>query len=195
MKYRQENKDRFMRPLISPAVRSPIGLSFWNLVEVYVLATIRRKHEVSMPKVRRALEFVQKELGRKRPLIEQEFLTDGVSLFVEQYGSLVNASQSGQEAMKNVLRDSLLRIERDDRGLALRIYPWLREPGTEPRLVEIDPFRASGRLVIAATGIPTEAVAERFRAFESVEDLAADYGVGVEAIQAALRWEQCALAA
>ena len=193
--YRTDGRERVMHPLIAPASRSPLALSFWNLIEVYVLATIRRKHEVSMPKVRKALAYVKKELGRDRPLIEQEFLTDGVNLFVERYGSLISASEHGQEAMRNVLRQSLERVERDDRGLALRLYPWLHEPGSEPRVVEIDPNRSFGRLVIARTGIPTEAVAERFRAGESIADLAADYGLGNEQIETALRWEQCGLAA
>lgn len=193
--YRSGGQDKFMRPLIAPAKASPLTLSFWNLVEVYVLATIRRKHEVSMPKVRSALGYVKHELGVPRPLIGQDFFTDGVHLFVERYGKLINASKHGQEAMESVLRESLERIERDEKGLALRLYPWLHEPAREPRLVEIDPFRAAGRLVIAKTGIPTEALAERWRAGETIEELAADYDLQKDQIEAALRWEQCGLAA
>lgn len=195
LKYQQGGQQKFMRPLIAPAQSKPLTLSFWNLVEVYVLATIRRKHEVSMPKVRTALSYVKNELGVSRPLIGQDFFTDGAHLFVERYGKLINASKHGQEAMESVLRSSLERIERDEQGLALRIYPWLHEPATEPRVVEIDPFRAAGRLVIANTGIPTEALAERWRAGESIEELAADYDLKKDQIEAALRWEQCGLAA
>jgi uncharacterized protein (DUF433 family) len=193
--YRKGDRQRFMQPVIEPATRSPLALSFWNVVELYVLATIRRRHEVSMHEVRRALAYVREKLGKDRPLIDEEFLTDGVSLFVERYGDLINASASGQNSMQMVLRESLDRIERDDRGLALRVFPWLREPASEPRAVEIDPFRASGRLVIAHTGIPTEAVAERFRAGEKIAELAADYGLNIDQIETALRWEQCGLAA
>jgi len=49
--------------------------------------------------------------------------------------------------------------------------------------------------VIAHTGIPTEEVAERFRAGEKIAALAADYGLEVDQIETALRWEQCGLAA
>lgn len=193
--YRSGGQEKFMRPLITPAQPTPLTLSFWNLVEVYVLATIRRKHEVSMPKVRTALGYVKHELGVSRPLIGQDFFTDGAHLFVERYGKLINASKHGQAAMESVLRESLERIERDEKGLALRLYPWLHEPGSEPRVVEIDPFRAAGRLVIAKTGIPTEALAERWRAGETIEELAADYDLPKDQIEAALRWEQCGLAA
>jgi len=182
------------RPLITPAQREPPTLSFWNLVEIYVLASMRRQHRVSMPRVRTALRFVRSNLGHDRPLIEQAFLTDGASLFVEHYSRLINASQDGQSAMSAVLRESLERIERDPRGLALRLYPWLNAP-SEPIAVEINPERAGGRLVVAHTGIPTQAIAERFRAGESVDELAGDYAIKRDQVETALRWEQCALAA
>ncbi len=100
--YRKGDRQRFMQPVIEPARRSPLALSFWNVVELYVLATIRRRHEVSMHKVRHALACVREEMGKQRPLIDEEFLTDGVSLFVERYGHLINASASGQKAMQVV---------------------------------------------------------------------------------------------
>ena len=52
-------------------------------MELCVLASMRRAHHVSMPRVRRALAYVAKNKGLERPLIEQDFLTDGVDLFVE----------------------------------------------------------------------------------------------------------------
>jgi uncharacterized protein (DUF433 family) len=93
-----------------------------------------------------------------------------------------------------VLKGALRRIDRDREGHALRIYPWLREPA-EPRFVELDPARAFGRLVIADTSVPTESLAERFRAGDSVDVLAEDYHLDRAKVEAALRWEQCALAA
>lgn len=190
---------RRMKPLFRPARAKPPTLSFWNVVEVYVLASMRRHHEISMPRVRRALDFVSTRLDVERPLLEQQFLTDGADLFVDRYlvdhdRGLINVSASGQAALREVLKGSLRRIERDEEGLALRIYPWLREPG-EPRLVELNPARAFGRLVIADTSIPTESLAERFRAGDSVDVLAEDYHLERTQVETALRWEQCALAA
>lgn len=175
-------------PVIRPAVaRSPL-LSFWNLVEAYVLAGIRRDHRVSLQKVRKALSYVERELDLKRPLIEQEFLTDGIHLFVETYGELVNASQAGQVSMRKMLEESLRRVDRDPKGLAERLFPWSRVP-SEPRQVEIDPRRAFGKLVIAGTGVPTEVIAERLRAGDSLKHLARDYRLTTDQVEAALRWE------
>lgn len=167
--------------------RPPL-LSFWNLVEVYVLAGLRRHHEVPLQRVRKALRYVEREMDTARPLIEQEFLTDGVDLFVGEYGRLVNVSREGQIAIRALLEASLQRVERDPQGLAQRLFPWSREP-TEPRAVEIDPRRAFGKLVVAGTGIPTAIVADRLRAGDSLEHLARDYNLTLDQVGAALRWE------
>src|SRR2546430_13572103 len=49
--------------LFTPAQRSPLTLSFSNLVESFVLASMRRVHGISMQRVRKALRFVGRELG------------------------------------------------------------------------------------------------------------------------------------
>jgi uncharacterized protein (DUF433 family) len=71
----------------------------------------------------------------------------------------------------------------------VRFYPWLNEP-TEVRAVEIDPDRAFGRLVLVGTGIPTQAIAERFAEGDDVDVLARDFELDEAKIQEALRWEQ-----
>ena len=167
--------------------RPPL-LSFWNLVEAYVLAALRRRHRVPLQRVRKALRFVERELDTPRPLIEQEFLTDGLDLFVEYYGKLVNASRAGQTEIRSLLEASLERVERVPKGLAERLFPWAREPG-EPREVEIDPRRAFGKLVVAGAGIPTAIIAGRLRAGETLGHLARDYNLKLDQVGAALRWE------
>lgn len=176
------------RSVITPAQTAPPVLSFWNLVEAYVLAGITRHHRVPLRSVRRALNYVEEQSGLDRPLINQDFLTDRRSLFVEQFGRLVNASKQGQVAMRRLLDASLERIERDPQGLALRLFPWSGGP-EEERAVEIDPRRSFGRLVIAGTGVPTAVIAGRMRAGESIEHLARDYKLPQSKIEAAVRWE------
>src|SRR6185437_5767059 len=58
--------DRGLKPLFTPAAKSPLMLSFNNLVEAFVLASIRRIHGVSMQRVRKTLRFVAEELGVDR---------------------------------------------------------------------------------------------------------------------------------
>lgn len=174
--YTTQQGRRRAAPVVTPASRDPLELSFWNLVECSVLATIRTRHDVSLQRVRKALDFVGKRLGKRRPLIEQDFSTDGVSLFVERYGELVDATADGQSAMREVLAASLTRIDRDAAGLAMRLFPWRRSPN-EPRLVAVDPQIAFGRPVLVSTRVPIDVVLERFQAGDSIAHLADEYSV------------------
>ncbi len=185
--YRTSAGTRRAQPVVKPASTSPLGLSFWNLVECSVIAVIRRTHRVSLQKVRRALNYVSKELGKPRPLIEENFSTDGVDLFVERYGKLISASQAGQLALRELLEASLTRIERDEAGLAARLFPWSHRPD-EPRVVSVDPRVSFGRPVLIGTGIPIESILGRFRAGDTLDDLAADYRVRIDSILDLVRW-------
>jgi uncharacterized protein (DUF433 family) len=182
--------------LIVPAQGSPPVLSFLNLVEAFVLSAIRREHEVSMQRARKALAFVGRDLGVKRPLVTKEFKTDGVDLFVEHYGTLLNASQGGQQTLlKDALEGHLKRIEWDGSGLAERLFPLARsERVSQPRAIVIDPKMGFGRPVLAGTGIRTEIVIGRYLAGESAPELAKDYGVKPELIEDAVRLESRAAA-
>lgn len=53
----------------------------------------------------------------------------------------------------------------------------------------IDPALSAGRPVITGTGLATEVIAERFKAGESVSDLAKDYERKEAEIEEAIRCE------
>jgi len=178
------------RALFKPATRAPLTLSFSNLIEAFVLASMRRVHGISMQRVRKALRFVGDELGYARPLIHTSFRTDGMSLFVQHADRLLNVSAEGQAVLREVLDASLARIDWEG-DLATRLYPWVRGIGlaNQPRTIVVDPRRGFGQPVIAGTGIEARIVAERYRAGESVRLLAKDYGVETEKIEDAIRCE------
>ena len=56
-------------------------------------------------------------------------------------------------------------------------------------MVVIDPRLSAGRPVIAGTGLTTQIVAERYKAGESIGELARDYERGNEEIEEAIRCE------
>jgi len=166
-------------------------LSFMNLVEIHVLDAIRRKHKVSLPKVRSAIQFLQEHIpGSKHPLADQQLAAYGANLFMEMYGVLVNVSQHGQIAMRELIQLYLKRIDRNPAGIPIRLYPFTRRDEVEgPRVVVIDPLISFGRPVLVGTGIPTAVLAERFKAGESIEELADDYQRERLEIQEAIRCE------
>ena len=111
-------------------------LSFQNLVEAHVLGAIRRQHGVSLQRVRKALRFVQRKIQQPHPLITVEFQTDGVDLFVkESSGRLINASGAGQTEIDEAIRKSLARIDRDEEGVASRLFPFVRGTEGEPKVI------------------------------------------------------------
>jgi uncharacterized protein (DUF433 family) len=178
------------QPLIEPAQVSPLILSFANLVELHVLSAIRRKHLISMPRVRRSLDYVQCELNLTRPLADRRFKTDGVDLFVDHYGHLINASEQGQMAMKQLLGAALVRVEWDNAGQPVRLFPYTRkEPTDSEGLIMIDPSVSGGRAVIRGSRIAVEVIAERYKAGESICELAQDYGREQNEIEEAIRCE------
>lgn len=193
--YPVQGRQRSSKPLIE--LDDPKGqyLSFLNLVEAHVLAAIRRRYGVRLPKVRGALDYVRREFDVPRPLIDQAFQTDGLDLFVERYGKLINASRQGQQAMKEIMSVYLQRIERDTRGLPIKLYPFTRDtesdaaPKSDPRLVVITPGVSFGRPVIAGTGIPVSAIYERYKAGDSISDLARDFRLEPDAVEEAIRCE------
>lgn len=185
------------RPLIELPERSltrPTLLSFINLVELHVLAAIRRTHRVTMPKVRQAIRYL-KEIdpsvtAQRHPLISHELETNGLDLFIERYGRLVNISRSGQLAMREVLEAALHRIVRDVHRVPIKLYPFTRtDVHDAPTTIVIDPWLAAGRPVIDGTGLATQIIAERYKAGESVSQLAADYERSESEIDEAIRCE------
>ncbi len=178
------------RPLIRLAQHEPRLLSFINLVEAHVLDAIRHQHRVPLRTVRAALEYVAREFSARHPLAQQQFETDGVNLFIQKVDKLINVSQDGRLAMRELLKTHLRRIEHDEAGLAIRLYPFTRpEHAQQPRVVVIDPRMSFGRPVIAGTGIATTAIAERYLAGESVVELAKDYGRELSEIEETVRCE------
>ncbi|PYL74234.1 MAG: hypothetical protein DMF26_11670 [Verrucomicrobia bacterium] len=190
MSYGRDSVRKFFKPVIHPAAKSPVALSFINLIEAHVLAAIRRQHRVDMPAVRRAINFLERESGSAHPLADYKFETNGIDLFIQHYGQFISVSQGGQIAVRDLLKAHLKRIERDERGIPVKLYPFTRFGlADEPRNIVIDPFISFGKAVITGTGVSTDIVAERFKAGESADELASDYGCAREKIEEAIRCE------
>lgn len=188
--YPTEKGLRHFEPIIAlPDPKKPL-LSFVNLVETHMLDAIRREHNVPLHKVRTALRYIKRQFPSEHPLADQSFETDGSNLFIEKLGQLINVSQEGQLAMRELLDAHLRRIERDPSGLAVRLYLFTRKRTTqEPKVVVIDPMISFGKPVLAGTGIPTAVIAERYKAGESMDELAGDYGRERSEIEEAIRCE------
>ncbi len=113
-----------------------------------------------------------------------------MELFVDHYGGLINANRQGQMEMKEMIGNALVRVEWDDEGQPVRLFPYTRkEPSDSANLIMIDPSVSGGRAVIRGSRIAVEVVAERYKTGESIHDLAQDYGRDPDEIEEAIRCE------
>src|SRR5262245_3190374 len=192
-RYLTEAGERFFRPLVAVADARGRRLSFRDLTELHILGALRREHQIRMPAVRRAIDYLRKLFGDDHPLSAEQMLTDGKDLFIERYGHIVSVSQQGQMALKAVLDLYLKRIERDKAGAPVRLYPFTRSQIEDaPRSVVIDPHVQFGQPCLRGTGIPTAVIVERYKAGDSIQTLTKDYRRTAHEIEEAIRYEAAA---
>jgi uncharacterized protein (DUF433 family) len=179
---------KFFAPVIDLPDKKIGLLSFFNLVEAHVLSAFRRTHEIELRKIRSAMKYVRARFGCGHPLIDQRFETDGARLFIEKLGVLVDASAQGQIVM-DTIRPYFKRLEFSG-DTVVRLYPFTRRTIEDsPMSVFIDPRYSFGRPSLARSHVPTAVIADRYKAGDSVEDLAKDYGCEPLDIQEGLRCE------
>lgn len=180
-------------PLIKPADRTHVLLSFNNLVEAHVLRALRTTHGSPIPQIRTAINYASRELGIERLLLSEELQTSAGDLFLSRLGQLINLSRSGQLAMRKMLEGHLRRVERDLSGMPLRLLPFVStEDGNAPRLITIDPAIGFGRPILSSRGIATSTIVERIDAGEEVAAVAEDYGVTSDEVTEAVIYERAA---
>lgn len=191
-KYPIVKGERFFVPLVEIADPELKRLSFLNLIEVHVLNAIRRTHNIALPKVRQALDYLRKQLHLSRPLADQQFETNGVDLFVTYYGRLMNITQPGQYAMRELIGEYLKLVRRDPHGVPVRLFLFPSHSGRRDRKppIVIDPRVSFGQPVLAGTGIRTSVLAQRFDAGDTIPQLAKDYGRPDAQIEEAIRFER-----
>ncbi len=180
----------FREGVLLPPDSDAEQLSFWNLAEAFVLKALREEHRMSLQRIRTAVVELREQYPQvSHPLAQLDLAVLNRDLYADREGLLVDASRGGQLGIRRVLELYLARIERDARGAA-RLFPFTR-PAVEgaPRAVAIDPTVSFGRPVIAGTSIPTAVLHERWKAGDSITDLAEDYDRPVAEIEEALRYE------
>ncbi len=183
-------------PVIRAAAKHPRSLSFMNLLECHMLASMRSLYDLRLPKIRRAVAHLNKTSGFKHPLIEQPLYTNRIDVLIKEIDKLVNLSRGGQLVIPEIVEAHLERVEYDKEIGVFRFYPFVRErSASEPKFIVINPALGFGKPVIAGTGISTAVIASRFNARESVPDLAKEYGLEEREIEEAIRWETRAVAA
>jgi uncharacterized protein (DUF433 family) len=188
-------------PLTTVYSRRPLLLSFKNLVELFVLESLREIHDIGLPRIRRSVEELRIEKPSKYPLADYQLATRGQKIYLEGDGDeLINLTASGQHAFKAILDPFLKRVERDHEGIARKLFPFTsrqhqQNPDQAPRVVVIDPNIAFGMPVLVDSRISTAFLMSRRNGGASVSRLARDYGRSESEIAEAISLEEAKAAA
>ena len=166
-----------------------------------MLKAVRRKHFVHMDKVRDAIEDLRQTHHTDHPLADVDLLAGGRDLWTDRE-QLLNLTMGKQVAME-FLKIHLKRIDRNIKGTATRLFPFVVNPirvgkmviEQDSKVIAIDPYVSFGRPIIDGTGIPTDAIADRFWGGDSIDDLAKDFEISKSSIEYALRYENAQSAA
>ena len=166
---------------------SPV-LTFADLIEIRFLDAFRQKG-VSTKALRIASQRAKELLGRHHPFSTQIFMSDGRTILAEI------TKETGDKALLDILRDQFVF----EKVIGSYLYSGLdfnelKEPARwwpigKDRAVVIDPRRAFGAPIIAKSGVPTKILNSAINAEKSVEFIAKWYGVAIDEVMDAVKFE------
>lgn len=175
-------------PVLKPASLSAKLLSFDNLVEAYVLRQFRHRDNINLRHIARAIEYARDELGIEKPLLEDNLIRVGKSIFLEKAGEFVGLSDPGQLLLPHAGK-LFERIEYVDDAIAA-IFPGTRDDIEDsPRIISISPSFSFGKAVVDRTKVPTDVIRDRYMNGDTIDDLVDDYECERSEIEEAIRAE------
>jgi uncharacterized protein (DUF433 family) len=164
-----------------------VYLGFRDLMEVRVADAFISRN-LSPQKVRRAIEIASELIGDERPLSTRRFRTGGRTVFLQvaredDADELIDLFKR-QYAFLKIIEPSLSTIDFDGAGLPARWWPM----GKRGHIV-VDPARAFGQPIEAASGVPAATLAAAVEAEGSAEAAASLWAVPINSVRRALEFQ------
>ncbi|MGW5851133.1 DUF433 domain-containing protein [Streptomyces sp. NPDC055254] len=166
---------------VEPLRTEQPSVPFIAVAEAHVLRSLRSLG-LRMSEIREAAAAVRDAFDTPYGLVSKRIATDGVDIFVEHGFGDLRRARDGQAPIHEVVSGYLryLNWENDDdfpSSLRLRQYP-------EAVPVVIDPRFGHGRPVVAANRVAVHAITDLWEAGESIEDIAYDFDMTPEQVDA-----------
>lgn len=171
---------------IFPRAGRSATVPFVGFAEAYVLSALRHAG-VPMQRIRPAVARLSEEFGLEHALASQRVYTDGGELIFDYASAsdddaLLTVVRTGQEHLTEVIRGYLKRISYGGDGWAEQI----QLPAYAADVI-VDPDRAFGQPLVIHGGARVEDLVDRFRAGDSVSDIAEDFGVPQDDVEDVIR--------
>ena len=182
--YQSAAGERVRKPPVGKT-DSSVGaaVSFADLIEVAAIRGLLAL-DLTLPQIRKVVMNCRKRFESERPLLTHRFRVGGGDVFVEGSQELVDVLHGPRTAWSEVLDPFLATIDYQD-GWAQRWWP----AGRSSQVV-LDPQFGYGLPVVDGTGVRTEILVERGDAGDSIDQIAADFGVSTESVRDALKYER-----
>jgi uncharacterized protein (DUF433 family) len=169
------------------AARHYPSIPFIGLAEGFVVLAFRRAG-VSLQHIRKAVAVLEREVGLEHALASQRLFTDGASVLYdyaedEHDEELLTHVVTQQRVLADVIRDYLRLITYGSDGWPEKLI----SPATSRPVVVADPERSFGQPIFIRGGVRVEDVLDRWRAGESLAEVAEDFGVPPEDVEDILR--------
>lgn len=187
--HNRRRRSAAVEPLIRATATSGL-ISFNNVVEAHVLLAFRSRDLTRMAAVGRAIASAEASLGVERLLLQPELCGSGQDVLFDRVAQLLKLSRSVEFAMRHTLTASLNRLDRDDDGLPVRLYPLMPLGSADHRGIVIDPNVASGRPTVAGSEVETAVLAGRIDAGEELQAVADGCGLDVAQVMDAVVYER-----
>ena len=160
------------------------AVTFVDLMEVATIDKLRKKG-FNFKQIRKINATARFYLRKPRPLVTETFKVKGRDIFVDEgFGILVNVGyEAGMQAWDEILDPFLDTVEYEGE-IVRRWWPLGKEFA-----VLVDPDYGFGLPVVEGVGVRTEIIAERYRAGDSIDEIAYDFDVTPKQIDDALQWE------
>jgi uncharacterized protein (DUF433 family) len=174
---------------VLPEKRGWPSVPFIAVVEAYVLRALRDLG-LRKDKIREAAAEVRRTLGTPYALATKRIMTDGVDIFVHYADDDMARVGDGQRPFREMIDGYLHYIDWDARDgfastLRLRQYPDIAP-------VIIDPRFGWGAPVVASIKVPVDAVVNLWLAGESLENVAYEYDLTRDQVEAICRTARAA---
>lgn len=160
------------------------SIPFVGLTEGLVVAAFRRAG-VSLQHIRRAVDVLNAQIGIAHALASRRLYSDGASVLYD-YAERESDEElthvvTQQRVFAPVVAEYLQLITHDAQGWPERLVSPLTH------VVAVDPERAFGQPIFIRGAVRVEDVLDRIRADERLADVADDFGVPAEDVEAVVR--------
>jgi uncharacterized protein (DUF433 family) len=178
-------------PLITcfPSRGRQATVPFIGFAEAFVLSSFRRAG-VPLQRIRPAVEALEREIGVEHALASKRLYTDGAEVLFDYANKSgerkvmeLTVVRTQQRQFTDVVKGYLRRIQYGRDGWADSV----RLPTYEHAEVIVDPRVAFGLPLVVHGGARVEDLVDRFRAGDSVSDIATDFSVPPEEVEDVIR--------